>query len=184
MQWCSNSQRLSVLLWNPPPHPLCHHDNNDHDGNSPPPPPRCSSTLPAWTDGAMSNKPRYSVLSLPLGVFDSSDKDDAITALRATVSADNGNVFPFPIPDFKIGTLDALVQQADDLGKLEATCESVVTKVAESLRSVLGTDEDRNAQYRMVNDSESFRGTLWRFALFHSSLTVFRRANRQLFDQL
>jgi hypothetical protein len=30
----------------------------------------------------------------------------------------------FPIPEFKIGTLDALVQQAEELSKLEASCES------------------------------------------------------------
>lgn len=97
---------------------------------------------------------KYALVSLPLGVFDSNDKGDAISALSATVSSDNGSVLPFNIPDFKIGTLDALVQQADDLAKLEASCEAVVAKVADSLRSVLGGDEDRLAQYKMVNDSE------------------------------
>lgn len=96
---------------------------------------------------------QYAVLSLPLGGFDSSDKDDAISALGTTVSPDNGTVFRFNIPDFKIGTLDALVQQADDLAKLESTCEAVVAKVADSLRSVLDADEDRLSQYKMVNDS-------------------------------
>jgi V-type H+-transporting ATPase subunit C len=65
---------------------------------------------------------------------------------------------PFNIPNFKIGTLDALVQQADDLTKLEATCEAVVAKVSDSLRSILGADEDRVAQYKMVNDSVWYRG--------------------------
>lgn len=97
---------------------------------------------------------QYALLSLPLGVFDSGDKDEAISALRATVSNDNGTVVPFKIPDFKIGTLDALVQQADDLTKLEAACEGVVTKVAESLRTVLDGDEERLSQYKMVNDSQ------------------------------
>jgi V-type H+-transporting ATPase subunit C len=70
------------------------------------------------------------------------------------VPADNGTVLPFNIPDFKIGTLDALVQQADDLAKLEQNCEAVVAKVADSLRSVLDSDPDRLAQYKMVNDSQ------------------------------
>lgn len=96
---------------------------------------------------------KYAVLSLPLSVFESNDKSDAISALSTTVSSDNGSVLPFNIPDFKIGTLDALVQQADDLAKLEASCEAVVAKVADSLRSVLEGDEDRIAQYKMVNDS-------------------------------
>lgn len=104
----------------------------------------------------MAGQTRYVLLSLPLGVFDSSsDKEEAIEALRATVSADSGHVLPFRVPDFKIGTLDALVQQAEDLAKLEATCQSVVAKVADSLRSVLGSHPDRTAQYKMVNDSPS-----------------------------
>lgn len=96
---------------------------------------------------------KYALVSLPLGAFDSNDKDDAISALSATVSSDNGTVLPFNVPEFKIGTLDALVQQADDLTKLEATAEAVVAKVAESLRTILNGDEDRLSQYKMVNDS-------------------------------
>lgn len=95
---------------------------------------------------------KYAVISLPLGAFDSSDKDDAVSSLKSTVSADNGTVLPFNVPDFKIGTLDGLVQQADDLAKLEQNCEAVVAKVADSLRSVLDSDPDRLAQYKMVND--------------------------------
>ncbi|KXH51960.1 V-ATPase subunit C [Colletotrichum salicis] len=95
---------------------------------------------------------RYALVSLPLGIFDSGDKDDAISALSATISAENGSVRPFNIPDFKIGTLDALVQQADDLAKLESTCEAVVAKVADSLKSILDGDEDKISQQKMVND--------------------------------
>ncbi|KHN98553.1 ATPase, V1 complex, subunit C [Metarhizium album ARSEF 1941] len=95
---------------------------------------------------------RYAVVSLPLGVFDSSNKANAISSLATSISQDNGTVSPFNIPDFKIGTLDALVQQADDLAKLETTCHAVVTKVGESLRSVLDNDEERLASYKVVND--------------------------------
>lgn len=96
---------------------------------------------------------RYALVSLPLAVFDSSVRDDAISSLSATI-ADNGTVLPFQIPSFKIGTLDGLVQQADDLTKIGAACEAVVAKVADSLRSVLNNDEERMASYRMVNDSQ------------------------------
>jgi len=96
--------------------------------------------------------PKYAVVSLPLGAFDSNDKEDAISAISATISSDNATVLPFNVPEFKIGTLDALVQQADDLTKLEATAEAVVAKVAESLRTILNGDEDRLASYKMVND--------------------------------
>ncbi|KXX75437.1 V-type proton ATPase subunit C [Madurella mycetomatis] len=91
---------------------------------------------------------QYALVSLPLRIFD----DDPMTALAATVGRDNGETLPFSIPSFKIGTLDALVQHADDLAKLNATCEAAVAKVADSLRSILDGDEDKAAQQKMVND--------------------------------
>lgn len=96
---------------------------------------------------------KYLLVSLPVGVFDSSDRDDSLSSLAATVSPDNGRTLPFNIPEFKIGTLDALVQQADDLTKLESSCKAVVAKVADSLRSILDGDEDKIDQQKMVNDS-------------------------------
>jgi hypothetical protein len=92
------------------------------------------------------------LLSLPLSGFDSSDRDDALSSLKATIPSTDTTVLPFNLPSFKIGTLDGLVQQADDLAKLEANCQNVVAKVADSLRSVLSNDENRLAQYKMVND--------------------------------
>ncbi|ROT40117.1 vacuolar ATP synthase subunit C [Sodiomyces alkalinus F11] len=95
---------------------------------------------------------KYILVSLPLGIFDSHNQDEALSALSAVISVDNGITRPFPLPHFKIGTLDALVQQADDLAKLEAACESVVAKIAESLQTLMGGDEDRINQQKMVND--------------------------------
>jgi len=92
------------------------------------------------------------LVSLPTSI--SSTREDAIDALKATVAGDGVNVIPFKIPEFKIGTLDALVQQADDLAKLEASCEAVVAKVGDSLRSLLEGDEDKITQQKTVNDSK------------------------------
>lgn len=97
---------------------------------------------------------KYILVSLPLRIFDS---EDALSSLSATVTPDNGTVLPFSIPSFKIGTLDALVQQADDLAKLDAACNGVVTKVADSLRTILDGDEEKTEQQKMVNDSENSR---------------------------
>ena len=99
---------------------------------------------------------KYLFLSLPLDAFDSSDKDEALASLKATTSS-NGSALPYNIPNFKIGTLDALVQQADDLGKMEAACSGVVSKVADSLNSLLGGDQDKIAQHKRVNESSSPR---------------------------
>lgn len=103
----------------------------------------------------MSSSTKYILVSLPTSISPSNDPDDALTALRSTVSTDNGSVNPFKIPEFKIGTLDALVQQADDLAKLESSCEAIVAKVGDSLRSLLEGDEGKIAQQKTVNDSES-----------------------------
>ncbi len=70
----------------------------------------------------MPTQSKYILVSLPLRIFDSGGQDDALSALKATVPPDSGTVLPFQIPEFKIGTLDALVQQADDLAKLDSGC--------------------------------------------------------------
>ncbi|KAG4412036.1 hypothetical protein IFR04_014828 [Cadophora malorum] len=100
----------------------------------------------------MSGPTKYMLVSLPTSISPSSDKEEAFTALRSTVSGDSIAVLPFKIPEFKIGTLDALVQQADDLAKLENACEGVVAKMGDSLKSLLEGDEDKIAQQKTVND--------------------------------
>ena len=95
---------------------------------------------------------RWAVVSLPTSISASNDKDEALNALGSSV-ADHGSTYPFPIPTFKIGTLDALVQQADELSKLYGACEGVVSKIGDSLRGILDGDEERIAQQKTVNDS-------------------------------
>ena len=99
-----------------------------------------------------SKQSKYILLSLPSSIVPSHHRDDALDAIRSTVS-DNGTVTPFPIPEFKIGTLDALVQQADELAKVEGLCQGVVGKVGEALRSVLEGDEEQLSVMKVVNDS-------------------------------
>ncbi|KAI0394740.1 vacuolar ATP synthase subunit C [Xylariaceae sp. FL0594] len=84
---------------------------------------------------------KYVLLSVP----------STLDSLKATV-ANNGKVVPFNVPKFKIGTLDALVQQADDLARLDAACEALVAKVGDSLRSLYDGDDARAADQKTVND--------------------------------
>jgi hypothetical protein len=104
--------------------------------------------------GSMSSPTKYILVSLPTSISPTNDKEEALSALKSTVASDNVTVIPFKIPEFKIGTLDALVQQADDLAKLESSCEAVVAKVGDSLRSLLEGDEDKISQQKTVNDSK------------------------------
>jgi V-type H+-transporting ATPase subunit C len=100
----------------------------------------------------MSKGSKYLLVSLPTSISPSSHRDEALTALRATVTNDVGTTHPFTIPEFKIGTLDALVQQADDLAKLENACHGVVNKVGDSLRALLDGDEAKVQQQKTIND--------------------------------
>lgn len=96
----------------------------------------------------------YFAVSLPNTIAKSGDRDDALTTLRSTVSTDYGTTYPFPIPDFKIGSLDTLVQQADDVAKLESGCRGVVEKITESLRALLEGDVEKLEEQKVVNDRE------------------------------
>ncbi|KAF2842424.1 vacuolar ATP synthase-like protein subunit C 1 [Patellaria atrata CBS 101060] len=100
----------------------------------------------------MSKPSTYLLVSLPTSIVPSNDKDEALTALREAVTNDYGTTHPFSIPSFKIGTLDALVQQADDLAKLDSAAEGVVNKVGDSLRAILEGDEAKIAQQKTIND--------------------------------
>ncbi|KAI9371390.1 hypothetical protein BJX61DRAFT_29103 [Aspergillus egyptiacus] len=100
----------------------------------------------------MSKSTKYLLVSLPASITPSHHRDDALDAITSTVSPDNGSVSPFPIPEFKIGTLDALVQQADELAKLEAACQGAVGKVGDALKNILEGDEVQIEKMKTVND--------------------------------
>ena len=102
----------------------------------------------------MSKSPRYLLVSLPTSISPANAHDEALTALRSAVTTEYGAVFPFKIPDFKIGSLDAIIGQADDLAKLEAGCEGVVGKVGDSLKTILEGDPAKVSQQKTVNDSQ------------------------------
>ena len=94
----------------------------------------------------------YFLVSLPTSIAQSDNKDEALTTLRSAVTTDFGTTYPFNIPKFKIGSLDSLVQQADDLSKLESGCKGAVDKIADSLRGLLEGDEDKIQEQKVVND--------------------------------
>ncbi|EME48718.1 hypothetical protein DOTSEDRAFT_67679 [Dothistroma septosporum NZE10] len=94
----------------------------------------------------------FFLVSLPSSVSPSGQRDEALTALRSGVNPNDGTTYPFSVPEFKVGTLDALVQQADDLAKLDQGCRGVVDKVGDSLRSLLDGDEEKLQEQKVVND--------------------------------
>ena len=101
----------------------------------------------------MSKHTKYLFISVPSTITPSGHKDDAIQSLQKAVNESHGTVLPFPIPEFKIGTLDALIQQSEELAKLEGMCQGVVNKVGDTLKNILDGDEEKMAQHKSVNDS-------------------------------
>ena len=53
--------------------------------------------------------------------------------------------FPFSLPEFKVGTLDSLMVLSDELAKHDAQVESIVLRIAESLKSMLNNEADFNS---------------------------------------
>ncbi|KAG0136812.1 hypothetical protein HOY82DRAFT_478335 [Tuber indicum] len=125
---------------------------------------------------------KYLLLALPSSVARSSDPEDAFTALTGVISSslNNASICRFPIPGFKIGTLDALVLQADELAKLDANVESAVAKVVDVLRSTVG---EGNAQgHKTVNDKpvgDYLQGFSWNKVKYRSDKSI-----AQLLDSL
>lgn len=101
----------------------------------------------------MPEKAKYLFVALPSSITPSGHKDDAVGSIQRAVKTENGQVSPFSVPDFKVGTLDGLIQQSEELGKIEGLCKSVVAKVGDTLRNVLDGDEEKIVMHKNVNDS-------------------------------
>ncbi|KAI8070808.1 hypothetical protein BC940DRAFT_339841 [Gongronella butleri] len=65
--------------------------------------------------------------------------------------AEHAETFSFPVPDFKIGTLDALVLLSDDLVKFDAQFEQSANKIVELVRS-LNNNSNQLSHLLAVND--------------------------------
>ncbi|RPB27740.1 vacuolar H+-ATPase V1 sector, subunit C [Terfezia boudieri ATCC MYA-4762] len=120
----------------------------------------------------MSNS-KYILVALPATIVRSGDEDEAFNALTATVSPDAGEVARFNIPSFKIGTLDALVLQADELAKVDQQVESAVAKVADVLRNVC--EAGRAGEHKMVNDKpidQYLRNFTWNKVKYRSERSI------------
>jgi V-type H+-transporting ATPase subunit C len=123
----------------------------------------------------MSKGTKFLLVSLPTSITPSHHADEALAALQATVTSDVGTTVPFAIPTFKIGTLDALVQQADDLAKLGSACEAVVNKVGDSLKNILEGEEDKIQQQKTINDKpvdQYLRNFQWNKVKYRDGRTI------------
>ncbi|RMZ92409.1 hypothetical protein DV736_g334, partial [Chaetothyriales sp. CBS 134916] len=96
--------------------------------------------------------PKYLIVSLPTSVTPSGHRDDVLSSLQKAVSTSYGEVSPFNTTSFKIGTLDGLIQQSEDLAKLESLSNAVVAKVGDTLKNILDGNEAKISLHKSVND--------------------------------
>lgn len=72
---------------------------------------------------------KYLVLSLPAST-------DAHEWLEKSLNGGKCPINPFKVPEFQVGTLDLLVQESDDLQKLDAQLAGSIAKVVDILSAV------------------------------------------------
>ncbi|KND02766.1 H(+)-transporting V1 sector ATPase subunit C [Spizellomyces punctatus DAOM BR117] len=105
----------------------------------------------------------YVFISAP----DDPTKQDTINKLRDKVASkhnDHAELFPFALPEFKVGTLDSLVVLSDDLSKADTTVEGIATKIADNMRNLLNNDVEQWKSNLSVNEKsiDAFlRGYQW-----------------------
>ncbi|CAO3649301.1 unnamed protein product [Cunninghamella blakesleeana] len=90
---------------------------------------------------------KYSFVSVPaLG-----QKQNTLLNIKAKL-AEYAETNAFPIPEFKIGTLDALVLLSDDLAKYDAVFEQAVNKIADIVRNFANSSQGNVEQLLVVNE--------------------------------
>ena len=77
--------------------------------------------------------------------------ESTITKLYSFIQ-EYGTIFPFSIPEFRVGTLDSLVILSDDLLKTDSFVTNVVLKTAETLKTLLG-NESQFKEMLLVSES-------------------------------
>ncbi|ODQ50453.1 vacuolar ATP synthase subunit C [Saitoella complicata NRRL Y-17804] len=94
----------------------------------------------------------YWIVSIPT---ENSSRGDVFQSLKSRIASSNrdyAEVSTFPIPAFKIGTLDSLVSQSEELAKIDAQFEGTVLKVVDVMKGVLQGDDDKVREQCVVND--------------------------------
>ncbi|KAI9304532.1 hypothetical protein BJ944DRAFT_202551 [Cunninghamella echinulata] len=90
---------------------------------------------------------KYSFVSVPaLG-----NKQNTLLNIKAKLG-EYAETNAFPIPEFKIGTLDALVLLSDDLNKYDVVFEQSVNKIADIVRNFSSDSQGNLEQLLVVNE--------------------------------
>ncbi|KAK7204582.1 hypothetical protein BZA70DRAFT_289909 [Myxozyma melibiosi] len=100
--------------------------------------------------------PLYYIVSLPSSVAPAGGDAESslVKDLSSTLNLPSkDDVSPFLIPHFKIGTLDQLVQQSEELAKADSQFEAVVGRAVDVLKGVYDS-KDEVAAAKVVADKQ------------------------------
>lgn len=102
---------------------------------------------------------KYLALSLPQSI-------NAREWLEQSLNGGKSSLYKFVLPDFQIGTLDSLVQQSDELNKLDSQLSTSVAKVVDILNSVTQSSSSKTVNGKQVlNYVESFQWNTSKYRL-------------------
>ncbi|KAK9454741.1 hypothetical protein V1511DRAFT_511394 [Dipodascopsis uninucleata] len=97
----------------------------------------------------------YYILSLPSSAAPAgADPESALVRdLTSTLQlTDKDDVGQFLVPHFKIGTLDQLVQQSEEVSKADGQFEAVVSRTVDVLKTIHEGNKDQIEAAKVVND--------------------------------
>jgi V-type H+-transporting ATPase subunit C len=82
-------------------------------------------------------------------------RQEALNKLKDKIQTrlpDLAELFAIPLPDLKIGTLDAVYVLSDELAKMDPAIESISVKIADNMRNLLSNDQEQLRSNLVVND--------------------------------
>ncbi|KAJ1987204.1 Vacuolar ATP synthase subunit C [Dimargaris cristalligena] len=115
--------------------------------------------------------PNYWLISLPAD----GDRNTAWQRLRSDVAADQTDLCTFNVPEFKIGTLDSLVQLSDELIKTDMAYGVVTTKIVDVLRNLVKGDEQVLTSMLTINGrsvDQYLKGFSWDTSKYRSDKSL------------
>lgn len=109
----------------------------------------------------MSELPKedFFLLSLPYSAAPSGGEPHSQLEkwLIEKLSVEDGDVATFDIPNFKIGTLDNLVQQSEELSKLDGQVYGAFHKAGEVLETLYDGNESKIIAAKRLSDNKTIR---------------------------
>ncbi|GMM33450.1 H(+)-transporting V1 sector ATPase subunit C [Saccharomycopsis crataegensis] len=96
----------------------------------------------------------FLIVSLPSNVAPSNNEELPLY-LEKNLIGGHGVVSKFAIPTFKIGTLDSLVQQSDELEKMDVTINGILNKIDDILNAIYDNNSGLVASSKRIDGDKN-----------------------------